>query len=60
MMQRVCRAESTQEKNEGLPTFLPLLRGLRLPDYNTMLYLLIAAGPLHGRRSDRMAKTWCC
>ena len=26
MMQRVCRAESTQEKNEGLPTFLPLLR----------------------------------
>jgi hypothetical protein len=25
MMQRVCRAESTQEKNEGLPTFLPLL-----------------------------------
>jgi hypothetical protein len=25
MMQRVCRAESTQGKNEGLPTLLPLL-----------------------------------
>jgi hypothetical protein len=29
-MQRVCRAESTQGKNEGLPTLLPLLPKPRL------------------------------